>query len=350
MSEWRRFERGSRTGADDQFWAVRLRGRERELRYGYIDGLQPTEEHREYPRASAARSAINQAIRSRLRRGWVEVEELDPARRESLSRAEPLERAIARDPSQLDHWAVYSDFLQGVEPLLGQRLAMGLALAGAESDAKREMLQMGIAQLEEHRARELLGATLAGALGEYRFENVIELDRQFGMIIGARIHDRGGDIVKYDALVRALLELPLARVLVDFHVYSHVDTIVHLRATQHLLAQRRPTIRRLTLGTSHRDRMTYELPMLPIQALLDQLPALERLELHTSLVGAATHAGLRELKLGGGEYGDRPCKLVDFRLPSLETLHLLGPYRIDWPKVLLPRARALIARVGRASL
>jgi predicted DNA-binding WGR domain protein len=346
MTEWRRFERGSRTGAEDQFWAVRLRGRVRELRYGYIDGPQPTEERREYPRESAARSAINQAIRSRLRRGWVEVEELDPARLESLSRAEPLECAIARDPSRLDHWAVYADFLQGVEPLLGERLALGLGLGLAESNGEREKLRMEIDQLEQRCARELLGATLAGALGQYRFEDVIGLDRQFGMIVGARIHDRSGDVVKYDALVRALLELPLARVLVDFHVYSHVDTFVHLRAAQHLLARRRPTIQRLTLGTAERSRTTYELPMLVIQALLDQLPALERLELHGSLVGAATHAGLRELKLGGGEYGDRPCKLIDFRLPSLETLHWLGPDRIDWPRVELPRLeRLLIARV-----
>lgn len=349
MSEWRRFERGSRTGAEDQFWAVRLRGRDRELRYGYIDELEPIEERREYPRASAARSAINQAIRSRLGRGWVEVEveAFDPARLESLSRAEPLECAIARDPSQRDHWAVYADFLQGVEPLLGERLALGLALADAKSDGDRDKLQMEIDQLEEGRARELLGATLAGALGQYScFEDILELDRQFGMIVGARIHDQSGDIVKYDALVQALLELPLARVLVDLHVYSHVDTFVHLRATQHLLARRRPTIRRLTLGTADRERMTYELPILAIQKLLDQLPALERLELHSSLVGAATHAGLRELKLGGGGYGDRPCKLVDFRLPSLETLHVVGPGRIDWPKVALPRLeRLLLARV-----
>jgi predicted DNA-binding WGR domain protein len=361
VSEWRRFERGSRTGAEDQFWSVRLRGRICELRYGWIhDPEPPTEEVREYPRESAARSAVNQKIRSRLQRGWVEIEQFDATRQRALERGEPLEVTISKDPSNLDNWAVYADFLQEFEPLLGERIALGLALARAASEDARARLQASIDELERNRARDLFGVTLAGALEQSYVAPLLEFERRFGMIIGARIRDEGRETVRYDALVRALLELPLARILVELHVDPHVGTLSHMQVTEMLMARPRPTLRRLTLGCADSDRMSCRLPLPTLQTLLDRLPALERLELHGPFAGPADNATLREFKFGP-RLGAPRVQLTSWRLPRLETLHLCDPGQVDWSRVELPRLERLlidwmgqgdrlVARLARAPL
>lgn len=339
MSEWRRFERGSLTGDDDQFWSVRLRGRVCELRHGRI-GDPPTEERRSYPRESAARRAIKQKISARLERGWLEIDEPDAARMRALEAGEPLELAIGEDLTRVDHWAVYADFLQQFEPLLGKRIALGLAHSHATSDEDRARLHAEIEQLERTHARELFGATLAGAL-PHQFFHALHLERRFGMIVGAWMLDLDGDTIKYDALAGALLDSPLARTLIELHVDSPVGTHVHVRMAETLASRRRPNLRRLTLGLSDSDQTIREPPLPLFEALLDRLPNLERLELHGSFRGAATHGRLRELKFVRPRKAPR-LDIVDWRLAGLATLHLQNPGRVDWSHVELPRLERLL--------
>lgn len=349
MSGWRRFERGSRTGAEDQFWAVRVSGPVVEIRRGFTDPDQVIEERREYARAAAARSAAQQKIRSRLGRGWVEVEvevgedERLPANTEAAALGEALELELAAAPDDSERWAVYGDFLQQIEPLLGERVALGLALEQAESTCERERLQAMIDTFEQDHARALLGVTLAGMTEGWRYEDSLSLERRFGMIVGVRLEDVGGDIFKFDAVARALLELPLARVLIDLELAAHVETAPFMRTLALLLRRRHPTIRRLTLGRPSYSQRTYAFRHPPIQALLDAFPNLDSLALFGPFYGAASHSRLTELRLGRPARGSK-FRLRSWQLPSLRCLALDRPDVIEWPKTGFPALRRLRLR------
>jgi hypothetical protein len=344
MTGWRRFERGSRTGAEDEFWAVRVRDRVCEVRSGIIDSDEVVEEAREYPRASEARGAAKQKIRGRLGRGWVEVEVREPERLrerdEALAKGEALELAVAVDPDNREPWAVYADFLQGIEPALGERIALGLALERAESGPERERLEVEIDTLERERERELFGVTLANAMKGWRYGHALELERRFGMIVGVKLDDVGGDIFKFDAVARALLDLPLARVLLDLELAACVETLAFMRTLALLLDRCRPTIRRLTLGNPSHAQQTYSFRHPPIQALLDMFPNLERLVLYGPFDGAATHPKLRELRLSRPGRRSR-FQLTGWRMPELRHLALDEPSAIEWPKAGFPALRRL---------
>jgi len=351
MSEWRRFERSSRGGDQDQYWAVRVVDRVVEMRRGWADyppGQVPGEdeedhEQRSYARASGARSAAQQKIRSRLGRGWVEVEDEASKRapRPTLPGAEALELAIAQDPTQLDNWAVYADFLQEREPLVGERLGLGLALARAESPAQRSSLEAKIAQFERAHARELLGVSLASSDISGGLTGVVEFERRLGMIVGATLHEPRSDIVKFDTLVRALLNSPVARLLLELRIIVQVETLAYGRIVDMLATRRHPALRELVLGDPRSYVKTTAQRLPSLQTLLDTMPSLERLELHGPLTGAISHPRLRELKLGWPVRSPR-LKPWTWRLPALETLHLYEPGLFSWARVEFPRLETLL--------
>ncbi|MFO7562320.1 MAG: hypothetical protein R6X02_06725 [Enhygromyxa sp.] len=341
MTGWRRFERGSRDGVGDQFWAVRVRDRVCEIRRGYTDfDDEVIEEAREYPRASQARGAANQKIRGRLQRGWVEVEVREPERvrerDQALAKGEVLELAVAAEPDNRDAWAVYADFLQGIDPVLGERIALGLALERAESEPERERLRAEIDALEREHDRELFGVTLAGIRKGWRYDFTLALERRFGMITGVELEDAGCDIFKFDAVARALLDLPLARVLLDLELASCVETLEFMRTVALLLDRPRPTVRRLSLGHPTYVPQTYSFRHPPIQALLDVFPNLESLALYGPFEGVATHPKLRELRLGRPGRRRPKFQLAGWRMPTLRSLAIVDPSAIEWPKAGFP--------------
>lgn len=355
VSGWRRFERASHDGSG-RFWAIRVSGRACEIRFGPIGAAEASEEQVEHASEAEAARAARQKIRTKQRAGWVEVEQVDDARSEALAHGEQFERAIAADPSNLDNWAVYADWLQAIEPPLGERVALGLALARAGSKAARMQIEARCDELE----RKLLGPTLAGLMGERKFDGVIELERQFGMIVQAKLWDPENEILKFDTLVAALLDSPLARVLLDLRVDIGLRRRSLARVVELFVACQRPHLRRLCLGVerNHGGAVDMELP--GITKVLERAPMLERLELHGAFYGDAKHERLRELKL------HRPVNalavsLPSWRLPALHTLHLIEPGAVDWHLVELPKLRQLlvewpdcgdrlVARLARAPL
>jgi predicted DNA-binding WGR domain protein len=333
VNGWRRFERASHDGGG-RFWAIRVNGRDCELRFGAVGGAEISEERLEHASEAEAARAAKQKIRTKQRAGWVEVEQVDDARLRALAQGQLFEQAIAADPANLDNWSVYADWLQSVEPLLGERVALGLALARVGSKDAR-------AQLERTHARELFGVTLAGVLNTDKFEGVIELERQLGMIVGARLRDPENEIIKFDTLVSALLDAPLARVLLDLRIESGFRRRSYVQSIELFVARQHPHLRRLALGIEPLHGGVVDMRVPDIAAVLDSAPRLERAELHGAFHGEATHETLRELKIY------RPANLLAlalprWRLPALQTLHVIEPGVVDWHAVELPQLKQLL--------
>jgi predicted DNA-binding WGR domain protein len=329
MNGWRRFERGSRDGSNDRFWAIRVIGRDCKIQFGPIGGAEVTEERLEHASEAEAARVAKQKIRTKQRAGWIEVEQLDDARVLALAQGEVLEQAIAAELSNLDNWAVYADWLQAIEPLLGERVALGLALARVGPKPGRTQLEARIEELERSHARELFGVSLAGVLNAAKFEGVVELERQLGMIVGARLREPDEEIVKFDALVAALLDLPLARVLVDLRIQTGIRARSLAQVIELFAARRHPQLRRLALGVERRYEQPVGVTLPGIQAVLGCTPRLEQLELYGAFDGEATHERLRELKVHRPR-GALSLTLARWHLPALQTLHVIEPGAVDW--------------------
>jgi predicted DNA-binding WGR domain protein len=338
VSSWRRFERASRSESG-RFWAIRVVARDCEIRFGQIGGDE-TEERLEHASETEAARVARQKIRTKQRAGWVEVEPVDDARQLALEQGEALEQAIAADPSNLDNWAVYADWLQAIEPLVGERVALGLELARTEPNRKRAKMQARIDELERTHARELFGVTLAGVLTERKLDGMVVFGRQLGMIVSASLHEPDSAIVKVDALLGALLDLPLARLLLELRIDIHPENLTFVNVVETFMARRHTHLRQLTLGANR----SYEAPrqsQLPgIPALLDGVPNIEELALHGPFPGNASHPSLRMLTLTRG-YRAPKWTLPQWELPALSCLRVHGPGPVEWSTVDLPRLREL---------
>lgn len=345
VSEWRRFERAS-NDRSGRFWAIRVDGRECEIRFGAVGGADAAEERLHHASEAEAARVAKQKIRTKQRTGWVEVavavaDNQDDTRTRALAQGQQLEAAIATDPGNLDHWAVYADWLQVTEPLFGERVALGLALARVASKSARAQLETRIEELERTHGRELFGVTLAGVLHADRFDHVITLERMLGMIVGARLRDPEDGIVKFDTLVSALLDSPLARVLLDLRIETGFRRRSCAQSIDLFAARQHPHLRRLALGGEPLHGGAVELQLPNIAAILASAPSLERAELYGSFDGEATHETLRELKLH--RPGNPPAlTLPRWRLPALHTLHVIAPGPVDWHAVELPQLQRLL--------
>lgn len=341
VSEWRRFERGSRDGTGDRFWEIRVVGRDCEIRFGWIYDYEVNEERLEHASEVEAVRTAKKKIYMKLRAGWIEIVPTDEARMLALEQGRELEQAIAADPSDLDNWAVYADWLQHVEPLMGERVMLGLALARATVGAERTQLEARIAQIEKKHAPELFGAALPPALRGPKSRDVVELERQFGMIIGAALRRPRYEVVKLETLLEALLTAPLARPLLHLSIDVRAELPTFPLAVRTFVARHHPHLRRLKLGADHGYATRTELRLPRIQALLERTPKLERLELYGQFLGNAVHPCLRELKLGRAHESPK-WTISRWQLPALEVLHVYDPGPVNWSQLKLPRLRRLL--------
>lgn len=354
--QWRRFEREARGGS--KFWAIRVERSRCLLRHGVVDeGAEPVHKVLEFESQAEARAQHKKRVRTKLRAGWVEVEvgADDPTAAEGAALEAQLREAIASEVGDLDAWMVYGDFLAERSVIVGERLALGVALEQAQDRRARRRIEGRIQQLESAHARELLGPTIAGLLSDRRYEGAIELERRFGMIVGAQIHDRAGLDWRFEAVVASLLELDAASVLRELGIHGGARSGPFVAALELLRGRPPPTLAGLSLDFSQAEntvewrrgggsREQIRLP--PPARITAGLPALERLELLGPFaLESWRHPRLRELCLRrvGVVAG---VSLAGCELPALERLQLADPFGIEgWSEAELPALRELLINV-----
>lgn len=351
---WRRFEQSGR------YWQIRVRGRRCELRFGALgEGEREAESERrefEYGNPADARRQLRRRVRSKLRAGWLEVPARADERGELLDRGETLEADLAASLDDPERWLVYADFLQQIDPLLGERLALGLAQRRSRDPELRAQLEARARTLEREHGRELLGPTLHSALANAKLAGSVELERRDGLILGARLRDVDGRPQYLSNLIEALLALPAARLLqtLVIHCYRQ-DRLVD--ALGQLIAAPRPTLRALVVdgtGEASHPLSSPRLPRppwrrdhpLPTPAqLLAGLPALETLGLYGDFdLGELAHPQLRELNLWHpGVSHQKPWRPTSWALPELHSLRLLeSEARVRWTPEGLAKLRRLL--------
>lgn len=341
MSEWRRFEKASRGGGEGRYWEIRTNGSVCELRHGAVGG-PAAQERLEHASAAEARTTAKQKIRTKQRAGWLEVEVVEKVGK-PLESADAIERAIVAEPDNLDHWAVYADFLQEHAPLVGERVALSLALRRTNSSDERARLETRIEALEHTHARELFGATLAGLVDSRKFSSMVELERRHGMIVGVTLRSLGNPAIRLETVVEALLDLPIARLLTKLHIDIDIRHASAARVADAFVARQHPHLRELALCLDPPVHRVDAVELPSLAAVLGAAPRLERLELHAGWTGKIDSVDLHALKL----VQPGALEIASWRAPELHTLHLIEPERMDWADVELPGLRRLLIEQRR---
>lgn len=152
----RRFEFSD--GKSNKFWEIALDGNTFTVRYGRMgtDGQTNT---KVFDSADKAQKEADKAIRSKTKKGYVEVEAGEPAQ----DGAGDLESAIHADPDDLAAWKVFADWLQGEGDPRGDLVAVHIALAEKPTDAG---LKARASELMQTQHKALFGEIDPDELGE----------------------------------------------------------------------------------------------------------------------------------------------------------------------------------------
>ena len=308
-----------------RFWELDLRAEQVTICEGVVDGAESTRvEQFSDPRA-ASRSAMQQLL-SKVRDGYAKVGYVRGTTQPTPPAPPPLEEALelpshatldrrlADDPSDLDAWATYGDWLSDQGEPQGELVALGVLHARGEATLQQTQRQAEL--LKDHGGSSLapLPERLAGSA---RFA--------FGFVKDLRIPFVTSDCGP--AVIEAFLGGSGARFLRALELFkpASADYRPVLQALGR--AGPLPALRSLILGGRHEDEL--DMPSwihgLDVSDLWGQLPNLEELIIQGGGIelGVVKHAQLRTLRLRTGGLDRTVVKsLEDAELPALETLEL----------------------------
>ena len=273
---------------------------------------------------------------------------------------EALEAAL--DPRQplADGWSVYADALCERGSVLGERLALGLAQARAESVAQRSALEREIASFERRHAKALWGPRWLEAERAPDFAERLSIVRVHGQIVEAHIYCRSArPYEEVEVLLNLLNQTPIARALqvLGLHRRCSVSVAAGLaiamsRAAEfqslrglvvdnHREPTANPSARLSGLGLPERPS---SIDRMDIRALLEAWPKLRWLSIagieHTRRLESAS---LEELEIVGCRVRD---SLGSMRLSALRSLHY-GGYTTTpfWTTARLGQLRSLSLQI-----
>lgn len=250
-------------------------------------------------------------------RAMEQILELDPLNPEALTlldlhpprpkaRNAELEALIASEPAKVQHYQVYSDWLQNEGDPRGELVAVQCALSQeTDPDARRSLLERNTALLAEH------SDYLLWRLGAH-----VQVDWRYGFLAAARCSaPTGFATADYSVhFLETLLDLPSA----PFIQKLEVQTGAQLR---HVVATRRPPLlRELRLWHVHQNELA------DVTGLFAAFPDLRALAIRAGslLIGSASAARLQSLHLELGSGGPVVERLVDSDLPALREMHLIS--------------------------
>lgn len=131
----------------------------------------------------------------------------DPARKRAL------ERAIASDVFNTEAWTIYADFLSSSGSVLGQRIALELALEQAPPRLAKQLAHQCRTLDQKHR-REWIGTSLSKLMRSRGFDVGTKLEWRYGFIFAAALRGRKAKRKRPLAtILRTLLASPASRFL-----------------------------------------------------------------------------------------------------------------------------------------
>lgn len=312
-------------GNSAKFWEIDLEGDSFTVRYGRIgtDGQTST---KTYPDAATAKKEADKLIKSKTKKGYVEVESVGrvaPAAGDAGHGNPELEAAIFNKPDDAEAWAVYGDWLQANGDVRGEIIALELQ-GDASAKAQAEAL------VAQHRA-EWLGKELQKVLTADEDEPVLELEWRHGFLrkVKARTHyDWEG--MKVESMLNAVMKSSASRFIEAIHIGltdAEGETSFSREVNAICKTGKRPSVRRVYVGDFEFPDET-EISWTEVGGVDKLYPVFENLEWlkvqgGSIDLGTLKHAKLQTLILHtGGLPGDAARSLAKADLPELRTLEV----------------------------
>ena len=318
----RRFEFSD--GKSNKFWEIEVEGSSYRTCHGRI-GTAGRDTTKNFYSPSAAQAQAQSAIKSKLKKGYVEAStDAPPPAPADASPQAALEFKLATEPEAYEDWGVYADALAEAGDPRGELITIGIALARGEGEAavlrEREdtLLQANASAwfgkfVSDDGWRESFGWTLtAGFWGKIRLW--VDYDHKDVDMAKALDHALGHPSALF--LRELVLGLPDAEGSGDYG------------GCVRAIAKRGPfaSLRRLTIGDFSRDESEISwVHVGDVGKLWKTLTSLEYLCLNGAGIGLGTpkSSSLRVLELNtGGLPRAAADSLARAELPALERLEV----------------------------
>lgn len=214
----RRFE--FKDAKSHKFWEIEIEGDAYTVRYGKF-GADGQVQTKTFASAEKAEAAAEKIIAEKVKKGYQEVKADAATKAKAKAKTAPigarnleLEAAIADEPTNLDAWQVYADWLQSQGDVWGERVSLALQRDKAKGAGKTKLTKQ-IAAYDETHAEELYGKTLAELLGKPEFGQVAALDAPYGLILSVKVKSPQYDWkgLAPNTALAAIVKSPAAKLL-----------------------------------------------------------------------------------------------------------------------------------------
>ncbi|MCA9605528.1 MAG: WGR domain-containing protein [Myxococcales bacterium] len=313
-------------GKSHKFWEIHVEGDSFTVRFGK-HGTDGQTSSKTYPTADKAQLEAEKLIKSKTKKGYVEVAAADrPAPTAQPTGGNPeLEAPIHANPNDLEAWQVYGDWLGEQGDPRGELVNIDCAILGGKSDAA--LTARRDALIAEH-AASWLGKDLGKVLHN---DEVFEIEWKLGFAYAVRVRKSwdAEDAPSPGQMIRLLLKSDASRFLHELSIgVTDLEGDVQFQDELNALTKsgKLPSLRRLVIGD-----FTYEECEISWSNIGDVgriwpvLPNLEYVKVHGGSIGLGdiAHEKLTQLVVEtGGLPGQAARQLSEARLPSLTSLEV----------------------------
>ena len=317
-------------GKSAKFWEIELDGNSFSVRYGRLgtDGQTST---KTYPDAERAQKEHDKLVASKVRKGYQPVHaESEPSEPPGPEPGHPeLEAAIHENPSDLEAWQVYGDWLQTQGDPRGEVLALDVAAEQADDPRPKEQWAAQAKELASGLVDRWLPKDLVAATQGNR--PCLVLTWRFGFLesVTARVdYDHEGPSV--EQMLKGVMKSSASRFLHEIRIgLTDAEGETTFRREVLAIAKqgRRPSVRRVYVGDFEYPDET-EISWTDVgsvEELYAVFPNLEGLKIQGGGIslGKVAHPKLRTLILHtGGLPSEAAGSVAKATLPALEELEI----------------------------
>jgi uncharacterized protein (TIGR02996 family) len=329
-------------GKSNKFWEIELSGSSFTTRYGRI-GSEGKQAVKRYGNAAEAKAAYEKLIAQKVAKGYVSEEQARAQRRPAPAPAGPvavardnaLEQALLEEPSEVEHYLVYADWLQTQGDPRGELIAVQHELS--ESGGRDRGLARREEQLLEQHAAQLLPSWLPAELARWTTRKIeswetghCELSWHLGFLKRARLARFVEDEVEtpLETMVAELLAHPSAMLLEELVVgrLGVFDEYAYQPVADAIAKARPVNLRRLDFADFHSEDTELSWSDLgDLSKMLRALPRLEQLKLRGGgmALGTLDLPHLRSFGVETGGLSSAATRAISSaRWPQLERLHV----------------------------
>ncbi len=317
-------------GSSSKFWQIELEGTSFTTRYGRIgtDGQTST---KTFSDPETAGREYDKITKSKVRKGYQLVDDGGAsAAGPSVSTNAQLESAIFENPSDVEAWQVYGDWLQTEGDPRGELVNLEVAKEASAGDVhKQAELTDQLERLIEQHQAEWLGPEVMRAIA-YEDDDLVDIEWRYGFIWRVKVKATYGfQGPSVEQLLKAILKSSASRFVHEIRVGLPDSEEPGFQREILALAKNglRPSVRRIYIGDFEFPDET-EISWTEVgnvEKLYPVFPNLNWLKVQGGgiLLGKLQHPTLETLILHtGGLPSEATRSISRAQLPQLKTLEI----------------------------